>query len=89
MKIRPVGAELFRAGKTTDRWTDDEVSSCFSQSCERAYKRSYNPTRVFECFETFRDEREDLEVDPSTSATLDQKTLKISCELWAKDSQMT
>jgi hypothetical protein len=48
--------------------------------------------RVFECFETFRGEREDLEVDPSTgrpSTTLDQKTLTISCELVAKDRQMT
>jgi hypothetical protein len=40
MKIRPMGAELFRE----DRWTDgqidryDEVNSRFSQVCERTYK---------------------------------------------------
>jgi hypothetical protein len=39
MKIRPVGAELFHADERTDGRTDrhDEVNSCFSQFCERAF----------------------------------------------------
>jgi hypothetical protein len=38
MKIRPVGAELFRAdGRTDDR--RDDAKSRFSQFCERAWKR--------------------------------------------------
>jgi hypothetical protein len=36
MKIRPVGAELFRADGQTDR--HDEDNSRFSQFCERTYK---------------------------------------------------
>ena len=42
MKIRPVGAELFRAGgwmnRQTDRQTDghDESNRHFSQFCERS-----------------------------------------------------
>jgi hypothetical protein len=34
MRIRPVGAELFRADRRTDR--RDEANSCFSQFCEGA-----------------------------------------------------
>jgi len=34
MKIRPVRAELFRAGGRTDR--HEEANSCFSKFCERA-----------------------------------------------------
>jgi hypothetical protein len=34
MKIRPVGAELFRADGRTDK--HDETNSRFSQFCERA-----------------------------------------------------
>jgi hypothetical protein len=34
MKIRPVGAELFRADRRTDRY--DEANSRFSQFCEGA-----------------------------------------------------
>ena len=34
MKIRPVGAELFRADRGTDR--HDEANSRFSQFCEGA-----------------------------------------------------
>jgi hypothetical protein len=37
MKIRPVGAELFRADGQTGR--HDEANSRFSQFCERAYKK--------------------------------------------------
>jgi hypothetical protein len=33
MKIRPMGAELFRAGRRTD-----EADGRFSHSCKRAYK---------------------------------------------------
>jgi hypothetical protein len=42
MKIRPVGAEVFRA----DGWTDGhyEANSRFSQFCERAFKRPVNFT---------------------------------------------
>jgi hypothetical protein len=36
MKIRPVGAELFHADEQTDRQTQDEANSHFSQFCERA-----------------------------------------------------
>ena len=38
MTIRPVGAEFFRADGRTDK--HDEGISRFSQSCERAWKRS-------------------------------------------------
>ena len=34
MKIRPVGAELFKADRQTDR--PDKANSCFPQLCERA-----------------------------------------------------
>jgi len=38
MKIRPVGAELFRADGWIDRQTDryDEANRCFSKFYERA-----------------------------------------------------
>ena len=38
MKIHPVGAELFREDRQTDRQMDrrDKANSCFSQFCERA-----------------------------------------------------
>jgi len=36
MKIRPVGAELFRADGRTDR--HDEANSRFSQYCEKFLK---------------------------------------------------
>jgi hypothetical protein len=38
MKVRTVGAELFRADGRTDSY--DEANSDVSQLCERAYKRS-------------------------------------------------
>jgi hypothetical protein len=34
MKVRPVGAELFRAEERMGRWTDDEADSRFSQFCK-------------------------------------------------------
>ena len=34
MKIRPVGAEVFLAGRLTDR--NDEANSRYLQSCKRA-----------------------------------------------------
>ena len=40
MKIRPVGAELIRAVRRSDRQADrhDEANSRFSQFCERAQR---------------------------------------------------
>jgi hypothetical protein len=40
MKIRPVGAELFRADGRTDR--HEEAISLFSQFCERAYNEVWD-----------------------------------------------
>jgi len=34
IKIRPVGAKLFHADGQTDRETQKEAKSCFSQFCE-------------------------------------------------------
>jgi hypothetical protein len=46
MKIHPVGAKLFHAGRQVDGQPDrpidrnDEANSCLSQFCERTYKLS-------------------------------------------------
>jgi len=36
MKIRPVGAEVFRVDRRTNRDRHNEANSSFSQFCERA-----------------------------------------------------
>jgi hypothetical protein len=64
-----VGAELFHSGKTgkIERRADNEASSRFSHLANVPKNEAISLTRVFECFETFRDEREDLEVDTRTA----------------------
>ena len=46
MKIRPVGAELFRADRRTDGWAD--MTKLLVAFRERAYKRDGQKIRVHE-----------------------------------------
>jgi hypothetical protein len=57
MKIRPAGAELFRADGRTDR--HDDTDSRFSQCCERAYERALYDFKKLASMEIFRSKKED------------------------------
>jgi len=50
MKIRPVGAELFRADRRTDGWADGQtdMTKLLVAFRERAYKRDGQKIRVHE-----------------------------------------
>ena len=80
----------------TERWRDRQMMKlvvAFHSLANAPKNEAICRRRVSECFETISGAREeDLEYDPSTGrplTTLEQKTLKISCEVGARDRQMT
>jgi hypothetical protein len=94
MKIRPVGAELFHAGKTTERWTDGQMTKLVV-----AFRSLANgPKNEAITLRSSSNVLKHSEVNVRTLKLVQvlgglqilsvRKHLKISYELGAKDRQM-